>query len=102
MNKTDKEYKAKYLKNITDIELSSTQKLVVGMVDSDSTSKSSQLKIGIQKFWRKGTDTEWLPGKGFLVDYDTASQLLEGLEKAVAILDRVPEKQPAQGWESVI
>lgn len=82
---------SKYIHITQHIELSNTQSIRVGIVDSNTDNPNSKLVIGIQKFWRTSDQDDWVHGKGFYVNYDTAQLILEGLDKAIRTLESTPE-----------
>lgn len=71
-------------KVVRNILLSNTQRLLVGVI---RLSGNQGLRVGIQKFWRKSKDEEdWVAGKGFYLDIETAGIVSLALKESVKIL----------------
>lgn len=95
------EYTSKFIKILTHIELSRTQAIRVGLVDTNPADSNSKLVVAIQKFWRKG-DEDWRPGKGFHLDFETSQMVCDSLEQAITIMDKTPETKPNKGWLELV
>lgn len=95
------QYTAKYVKTISTIELTRTQAIKIGLVDTDPDNPNSKLVVAIQKFWRKDNE-DWREGKGFHLDYETSQQVYESLETANIIMDKTTATKPKQGWQSLV
>ncbi|MMZ43640.1 hypothetical protein D1872_52050 [compost metagenome] len=65
------EFRDVIVKDVGEIPISDTQKYRVLVVLDENT---KQLRVSAQRWWRKSKLTEWVAGKGFKLDSETAKQ----------------------------
>lgn len=81
------EYTSKIIKVINTIPLTTTQQIVVGLVDTDTSNPKSKLSVAVHKYWRKDANSEWNIGKGFHLDSEVAITVANDMLKAANLLN---------------
>ncbi|BAK52994.1 hypothetical protein F373_gp182 [Bacillus phage SP-10] len=64
------------------IEKSPTQAIRVAIVDRDGKDY-----VSCQKWWRRSSDEEWIPGKGLQLNKEDTKSFIEALSEAVEKLN---------------
>lgn len=71
-------FKAQILEVMGEIDISNTQKIRVLLVRDPELGVTTSL----QKWWRPNADSEWMAGKGFMLDGSECLKLSDYLQKA--------------------
>lgn len=66
---------------IDEVLISDTQSVRIGTVEA-----GGETKIYIMKFWRRHVNSDWLPGKGFVITKEIAQAIIDGVKKALKTL----------------